>query len=215
LFLASEIASVLGLRNIRDSLTSFPAQMKRHLPVMTNGGMQIFVFLTEAGLYRLLFRSRKPVAARFQEWAAQTLQGFRVEMLQAQRSSNALECNDLALEKHYQSILEAEIGASHLKNDHGETDISTARAHIEIKTWKRYKEALGQLIFYDAAAKRQELWVCFFGKAPEAHHLSDIVGIFKKHGVHVVSFREDGDAVLVNHDDGREQEIAEFCKMFW
>lgn len=34
----------------------------------TRGGLQDVTFLTEKGLYKILFKSRKPIAEKFQNW---------------------------------------------------------------------------------------------------------------------------------------------------
>ena len=66
LFRASDIAEILELNNFRSSITGFDDSEKVVRKSSTLGGLQEVTFLTEKGLYKLLFRSRKPIATQFQ-----------------------------------------------------------------------------------------------------------------------------------------------------
>jgi prophage antirepressor-like protein len=44
----------------------------------TLGGTQEVTFLTEKGLYKVLFRSRKPIAQKFQNWVCEVVKEIRV-----------------------------------------------------------------------------------------------------------------------------------------
>jgi hypothetical protein len=67
-------------------------------------------------------------------------------------------------EKFFQSILEKHFDATHKKLACGETDITTEMFHAEIKEWSCYKEAIGQLICYNAFDPRHDLRVYLFGR---------------------------------------------------
>lgn len=69
-------------------------------------------------------------------------------------------------EKAYQHLLETHRfpGASHRKLACGITDITTDTVHAEIKHYSGWKEAIGQLMAYNAVLPRPELHVYFFGK---------------------------------------------------
>ena len=57
------------LNNIRSSITGFDDSEKVVRKSCTLGGLQEVTFLTEKGLlYKLLFRSRKQIAQKFQNW---------------------------------------------------------------------------------------------------------------------------------------------------
>lgn len=62
LFRASDIGTVLGLTNIRATIKDFDEFEKVVNTIDTLGGPQEVTFLTEAGLYEMLFKSRKPIA---------------------------------------------------------------------------------------------------------------------------------------------------------
>jgi hypothetical protein len=68
LFQANQIGKLLGIVNIRDTIKDFSENEKGVGLTDTLGGKQETIFLTEYGLYRLLGRSRKPIAHKFQEW---------------------------------------------------------------------------------------------------------------------------------------------------
>ena len=80
LFRASDIGLVLDISNIRMSITEFDESEKR--AVSTNdstGRMQEVTFLTEKGLYKVLFRSRKPIAQKFQNWVCEVIKEIRLK----------------------------------------------------------------------------------------------------------------------------------------
>ena len=45
----------------------------------TLGGAQEVTFLTEKGLYKVLFRSRKPIAQKFQNWVCEVIKEIRLK----------------------------------------------------------------------------------------------------------------------------------------
>jgi prophage antirepressor-like protein len=78
LFRASDIGVVLELSNIRMSITDFDESEKVVSTTDTLGGTQEVTFLTEKGLYKVLFRSRKPIAQKFQNWVCDVIKEIRV-----------------------------------------------------------------------------------------------------------------------------------------
>lgn len=77
LFKASDIAKVLGITNIRTSIENFDYTEKTLHAINTPGGVQNTIFLTETGIYRVLFQSRKPIAVPFQRWVAGVIKEIR------------------------------------------------------------------------------------------------------------------------------------------
>ena len=78
LFEADQVGKVLGMGNIHSSLSKFPASMTTlHTTYGCGGLLQKKTFLTEQGLYRLLFKSRKPVAEVFQNWVYDVIKQIR------------------------------------------------------------------------------------------------------------------------------------------
>jgi prophage antirepressor-like protein len=78
LFKASDIAEILGIVNIRQNIVSFNDTQRVIQKIITPGGEQNIIFLTELGLYKLLFRSNKPIAEKFQNWTAGVIKEIRI-----------------------------------------------------------------------------------------------------------------------------------------
>ena len=73
-FVASNVADILGVINYRDTLAGFPESEKRQEILHvgntdTKTGVKRKVSLiSEPGLYRMIFQSRKPEAEKFKTW---------------------------------------------------------------------------------------------------------------------------------------------------
>lgn len=78
LFRASDIGEILEMGNIRSTLQFFGETEKVVQLVDTLGGSQQVTFLTEKGLYKVLFKSRKPIAETFQNWICDVIKEIRL-----------------------------------------------------------------------------------------------------------------------------------------
>ncbi|RUT03276.1 hypothetical protein DSM106972_055840 [Dulcicalothrix desertica PCC 7102] len=67
-WIATDVGEVLEIQNIRQNLAEFDSDEKGVCTIYTPGGIQELATVKEAGLYKLIFKSRKPVAKRFQRW---------------------------------------------------------------------------------------------------------------------------------------------------
>ncbi|VEP17882.1 Prophage antirepressor [Hyella patelloides LEGE 07179] len=67
-WVAVDLCKILGIKNVSDTLAKFDEEEKGVVTIDTLGGEQSLLTLTEPGLYRLIFKSRKDVAKRFQRW---------------------------------------------------------------------------------------------------------------------------------------------------
>ena len=67
-WVAQDVGTILELQNIRQLLAKFDEDEKGVCTIYTPGGQQEMLTVTEPGLYRLIFKSRKAVAKRFQRW---------------------------------------------------------------------------------------------------------------------------------------------------
>ena len=68
-FCATDVCDVLGYRNARDATAKHCREKgvaKRD--TLTDGGKQELVYINEPNLYRLIVKSRKPEAERFEAW---------------------------------------------------------------------------------------------------------------------------------------------------
>jgi prophage antirepressor-like protein len=79
LFRVSDIGEVLNMCNIRATLQHFDESEKVSQVIDTSGGKQEVSFLTEKGLYKILFRSRKPIAEKFQNWVCEVVKDIRIK----------------------------------------------------------------------------------------------------------------------------------------
>jgi prophage antirepressor-like protein len=70
-WIAVDVCNVLTIANYRDALSDFDDDQKGVVTIDTPGGKQQLLTVTEPGLYRLIFKSRKPIAKRFQRWVFQ------------------------------------------------------------------------------------------------------------------------------------------------
>ena len=78
LFRATDIANILEIGNIHKSTIDFSEFEKKIIVLDTPGGPQGVSFITEKGLYKLLFRSRKPIAEKFQDWVCEVIKEIRL-----------------------------------------------------------------------------------------------------------------------------------------
>lgn len=79
LFRASDIGLVLDMGNIRTTINDFNETEKVVHSMDTPGGLQNVTFLTEKGLYKVLFKSRKPIAEKFQNWVCEVIKELRLK----------------------------------------------------------------------------------------------------------------------------------------
>jgi len=78
LFRANDIGTILEISNIRGTIQNFDDTEKVVNIIDTIGGSQQVTFLTEKGLYKVLFKSRKPIAERFQNWVCEVIKEIRL-----------------------------------------------------------------------------------------------------------------------------------------
>jgi prophage antirepressor-like protein len=78
LFRASDVGVVLDITTIRSVIRDFDDSEKIVHTMQTIGGLQEVTFLTEKGLYKVLFISRKPIAKKFQDWVFEVVNEIRL-----------------------------------------------------------------------------------------------------------------------------------------
>ncbi len=69
-FVGSDVAAVLGHRDANAALRGLDEDEKGTHILRTPGGIQEVLIVSEAGVYQLVFTSRKPVAKRLKRWLA-------------------------------------------------------------------------------------------------------------------------------------------------
>jgi len=78
LFRASDIGEILGISNIRVSISKFNESQRCVSTTYTSTGPKEVTFLTEQGLYKVLFKSKKPIAEKFQNWVVEVIKEIRL-----------------------------------------------------------------------------------------------------------------------------------------
>ncbi len=99
-------------------------------------------------------------------------------------------------EIYYQKFLEKRLGATHKRTDYGITDISTKNIHIEIKHWRDYKTALGQLLSYNFRDTKK-LLVYFFGTIKD-NRKKNILELFRSNNIEVYEFIDNLQGITIN-----------------
>jgi prophage antirepressor-like protein len=67
-WIAMDVAAVLGIKWDAHNLDNYDEDEKGRVTIYTPGGNQELLTVTEPGLYRLVFTSRKPEAKEFRRW---------------------------------------------------------------------------------------------------------------------------------------------------
>jgi anti-repressor protein len=70
-FVAKDVCEVLDLGDVSKAVSRLPQSMKGTNSILTPGGHQDMLIVTEAGLYKLIFTSRKPEAEAFTDWVVE------------------------------------------------------------------------------------------------------------------------------------------------
>jgi prophage antirepressor-like protein len=91
LFQANQIGKLLGINNISQAIKDFEEDERSLISNKTSFGIKETNFLTESGLYRLLARSRKPIAAIFQKWMINTIKEIRVNGMYKLKQENEVD----------------------------------------------------------------------------------------------------------------------------
>jgi prophage antirepressor-like protein len=79
LFKAKDIGDLLDIKKIRTTLDNLDESCKVLKDAHTMGCLQQQLFLTEDGLYELLFISRKPIAKQFKIWIRNIIKEIRLK----------------------------------------------------------------------------------------------------------------------------------------
>lgn len=109
LFKASDIGKVLSITNVRPSIADFDEHEARVSSTYTSAGDRKATFLTEQGVFKLIMRSRKPVAKPFQNWVFEVLKTIR------KTGRYALEEEVATLKrKHAEALVDADADAKAL-----------------------------------------------------------------------------------------------------
>ena len=110
LFRASDIALILEISNIRASIKDFNESEKVVQTMTTPGGPQKVLFLTRTGLFRLLFRSKNPIALQVQYWVCDVVKELHTQRMHDVEMEMEIEQKNkiLQLENNHKKYIEME-----------------------------------------------------------------------------------------------------------
>ena len=111
LFRASDIGEILEISNIRSAIQHFDDTERHVVTTDTSTGPKQVTFLTEKGLYKVLFKSRKPIAEKFQNWVCEVIKEIRLKgkyelEKQLDQAKQQIETNLVKNEKEKQKLVE-------------------------------------------------------------------------------------------------------------
>ena len=66
-FVVNDICKILDIKNVTQAVKIIPEKSKKSSIIKTSSGEQLMLVISEAGLYKLIMRSNKPIAEKFQE----------------------------------------------------------------------------------------------------------------------------------------------------
>ena len=67
-FVARDVANILGVTNIRESLRNLDDDEKEVIKIYSPDGIQEVTIINDFGVYTLILRSNKPEAKKFRRW---------------------------------------------------------------------------------------------------------------------------------------------------
>lgn len=71
-FCASDVGKILELSNVYRQISNLKKGVHT-VNTLTNGGPQNIIFISESNLYRLIFKSKKKEAVKFQDWIMESV----------------------------------------------------------------------------------------------------------------------------------------------
>ena len=83
-------------------------------------------------------------------------------------------------EVYFQTLLERKYNAYHLAFPGGVTDLTNDTMNAEIKNWDSWKNAVGQILWYQEFHPRKQAKLIMFGAKPSHVHLQKMISIHKK-----------------------------------
>jgi hypothetical protein len=132
---------------------------------------------------------------------------FQLELTRFKNENQRLRNELLRYKTHrkedfYQVIVENWLGGTHSKNAAGITDVTNETVHAEIKGWKEWKYAMGQLLAYQTEDPKEHLYVCLFGRYGNEHK-KKATNVLNKRGISCYDFAETDRVVsIVNASNG-------------
>ena len=144
LFRASDVALILEISNIRASIKDFNESEKVVQTMTTLGGPQKVSFLTQTGLFRLLFRSKNPIALQVQYWACDVVKDLQL---------NQRKQNDMM---KLQESIESENSSLNQRNAPNDEIVQMELENEKLKTMLELTKQNNQIIFQELVKTVQQ-----------------------------------------------------------
>lgn len=129
---------------------------------------------------------------------------LKLETKNTELDNRITELESKRNENYYQRFLERKLSATHKRTKFGITDITTDKEHIEIKHWKNYKSALGQLLSYNHNDNKT-LSVYFFGTIDD-NQRRNIIELYSSKGVNINELVDTLDGIQIREVNKIEQQ---------
>jgi prophage antirepressor-like protein len=137
-FVAKDVCSILGLENVTNTVKPLPEKWRGLKLLSTPSGNQNTNIINEAGLYRLIMRSNKKIAQKFQEWVCE-------EVLPSLRKKGEYKMKEeylLKLEEQTKLLEEKDKELEHTKKQLDVTDYILKRTEVNLEKAKNYTETI-------------------------------------------------------------------------
>lgn len=184
-WIAQDVCGILGIKNISDAVGRLRPNQKGVVITDTLGGQQEMLTVKESGLYALIFKSRKTVAERFQDWVFE-------EVLPSIRKNGYYVSPD-----QHQSFQQARVSGKFSRRSLTDAIQSYVKRHPELsdnaKRWiyKNVTDSLYRQVYDKQAKKLVELIGCDKGHLRDNLNLDELV---------VISSIEDTAIRLIDND---------------
>lgn len=172
-FVAKDICDILGLTNITNSLRNIPENWMTLQNVKSSYNSQNMILINEAGVYKLIMRSNKPIAQKFQEVVCG-------EILPSIRKKGEFKLKQLLEEKEQEKLIIIE----------EKNRIEEEKNKLERKFIKKPREIIeGKNVVYlmtteEAEVKREYI----IGKATDLNNRQDNYNHNKLHNFKIVHY---------------------------
>ena len=189
MFVALDICKILGLTNTTETLRNLPDKWKRMKEISDlretetasrSRNMQVMNCITEAGLYKIIMRSNKPIAQKFQEFVCE-------EILPSIRKTGEFNMKQLLEEKEQEKliILEEKNKIEEEKNRIEEEKLKLEKKFIKTPKKIIYDKNAVYLMTTEEAEKNREYII---GKATDLNNRQDNYNHNKLHDFKIVHY---------------------------
>lgn len=122
-FEASGVCEVLEVQNVSDACSRLDEDERRGIAINDSIGRRVEkIFVNEAGLYSLVFSSRKPEAKAFQKW-------IKIEVIPSIRKTGSYSVKPMSTLEMLQANIQVAI-----EHERRLTNVETSVKQIELKT---------------------------------------------------------------------------------